>query len=99
MDQSKVDPNFTTYFNTPKIRTKFTLGSTEISDAILHSMFLLRYHNSYYWDSTFLNGQIPATWTFDAAMNFDDQELNSKVKIGAFWFYRKRLHDVAWFME
>jgi len=82
MDQSKVDPNFTTYFNTPKIRTKFTLGSTEISDDFSFNVSA-RYHNSYYWDSSFFSGQIPATWVFDAAMNFDVPELNSKVKIGA----------------
>ena len=52
MDQSKVDPNFTTYFNTPKIRTKFTLGSTEISDDFSFNVSA-RYHNAYYWDSTF----------------------------------------------
>ena len=45
MDQSKVDPNFTTYFNTPKIRTKFSLGSTEISDDFSFNVSA-RYHNS-----------------------------------------------------
>ena len=82
MDQSKVDPNFTTYFNTPKIRTKFTLGSTEISDDFSFNVSA-RYHNSYYWDSTFFSGQIPATWVFDAAMNFDAPQLNGNFKIGA----------------
>ena len=82
MDQSKVDPNFTTYFNTPKIRTKFTFGSTEISDDFSFNLSA-RYHNSYYWDSTFMSGQIPATWAFDAAMNFQVPELNGNVKVGA----------------
>ena len=82
MDQSKVDPNFTTYFNTPKIRTKFTFGSTEISDDFSFNVSA-RYHNSYYWDSTFMSGQIPATWAFDAAMNFQVPELNGNVKVGA----------------
>ncbi|RCL69450.1 MAG: hypothetical protein DBW75_03285, partial [Cryomorphaceae bacterium] len=82
MDQSKVDPNFDTYFNTPKIRTKFTFGSTEISDDFSFNVSA-RYHNSYYWDSTFMSGQIPATWAFDAAMNFQVPELNGNVKVGA----------------
>ena len=82
MDQSKVDPNFDTYFNTPKIRTKFNFGSTEISDDFSFNVSA-RYHNSYYWDSTFMSGQIPANWAFDAAMNFAVPELNGNVKVGA----------------
>ena len=40
-----------------------------------------RYHNAYLWESTFLNGMIPDVWVFDAAMNFNVTELNSKIKI------------------
>ena len=82
MDRSNIDSNFDTYFNTPKIRTKFTFGSTEISDDFSFNVSA-RYHNSYYWDSTFMSGQIPATWAFDAAMNFQVPELNGNVKVGA----------------
>ena len=82
MDQSKVDPNFDTYFNTPTVRTKFNFGSTEISDDFSFNISA-RYHNSYYWDSTFMSGQIPANWAFDAAMNFAVPELNGNVKVGA----------------
>ena len=82
MDRSNIDSNFDTYFNTPKIRTKFTFGSTEISDDFSFNVSA-RYHNSYFWDSTFMSGQIPATWAFDAAMNFEVPELNGNVKVGA----------------
>jgi hypothetical protein len=30
-----------------------------------------------------MSGQIPATWAFDAAMNFQVPELNGNVKVGA----------------
>ena len=82
MDQSKIDPNFTTFFNTPKIRTKFSIGSSNISDKFGFNV-AARYHNAYQWDSTFFSGQIPATWALDAALNFDAPELNGKFKVGA----------------
>ncbi len=82
MDRSNIDPNFDTGFNTPKVRTKFSLGSTELADNFAFNVSA-RYHNAYLWESAFLNGMIPAVWVFDAAMNFNVPELNSKVKIGA----------------
>ena len=59
LDRSNVDPNFETVFNTPKIRTKFSLGSTELSDDFAFNVSA-RYHNAYMWESTFMDGQIPA---------------------------------------
>ena len=87
-DRSNVDQNFETGFNTPKVRTKFSLGSTELSDDFAFNVSA-RYHNAYMWESTFMDGMVPAMWTFDAAMNFDVPELNSKVKIGAVNFTGK----------
>jgi len=88
MDRSNIDPNFETGFNTPKVRTKFSLGSTELADNFAFNVSA-RYHNAFMWESSFLNGMIPAMWTFDAAMNFDVPEINSKVKIGAVNFTGK----------
>ena len=68
-DRSNVDPNFETGFNTPKIRTKFSLGSTELSDDFAFNVSA-RYHNAYMWESTFMDGMIPAMWTFDAVPRF-----------------------------
>ena len=82
MDRTNVDPSFETGFNTPKIRTKFSLGSTELSDKFAFNVSA-RYHNSFMWESSFMDGEIPANWVFDASMNFDVPELNGKVKVGA----------------
>ena len=76
------------YKRQPKVRTKFSLGSTELSDDFAFNVSA-RYHNAYMWESTFMDGMVPAMWTFDAAMNFDVPELNSKVKIGAVNFTGK----------
>ena len=82
MDRTNIDPSFETGFNTPKIRTKFSLGSTELSDKFAFNVSA-RYHNSFMWESSFMDGEIPANWVFDASMNFDVPELNGKVKVGA----------------
>ena len=82
MDRSNIDPNYDTGFNTPKVRAKFSLGSTQLADNFGFNVSA-RYHNAYQWESAFLNGMIPDVWVFDAAMNFNVPELNSKVKIGA----------------
>ncbi|GIS25569.1 MAG: hypothetical protein CM15mP126_8120 [Gammaproteobacteria bacterium] len=35
------------------------------------------------WESSFLDGMIPANWVFDAQLSFDAPELNGKFKVGA----------------
>ena len=88
MDRSNIDPSYETGFNTPKIRTKFSIGSTELSDDFAFNVSA-RYHNAFMWESSFMDAMIPAMWTFDAALNFDVPELNSKVKVGAVNFTGK----------
>ena len=82
IDRTNIDPDFETGFNTPKVRTKFSLGSTELSDKFAFNVNA-RYHNSYMWESSFLDGMIPANWVFDAQLSFDAPELNGKFKVGA----------------
>ena len=82
LDRTNIDPDFETGFNTPKVRTKFSLGSTELSDKFAFNVNA-RYHNSYMWESSFLDGMIPANWVFDAQLSFDAPELNGKFKVGA----------------
>ena len=82
LDRTNIDPDFETGFNTPKVRTKFSLGSTELSDKFAFNV-TARYHNSYMWESSFLDGMIPANWVFDAQLSFDAPELNGKFKVGA----------------
>ena len=82
IDRTNIDPDFETGFNTPKVRTKFSLGSTELSDKFAFNVNA-RYHNSYMWESSFLDGTIPANWVFDAQLSFDAPELNGKFKVGA----------------
>ena len=82
MDRSNIDPNYETSFNTPKVRGRLSLGSTEISKNFGFTLSA-SYHNAFLYESTFADGIIPANWIFNASMSFDVPELQGKVKIGA----------------
>jgi outer membrane receptor protein involved in Fe transport len=82
MDRSNIDPNYETAFNTPKVRGRLSLGSTQIGDNIGFNVSA-SYHNSFLYESTFADGIIPANWTFNASMNFDVPELDGRIKVGA----------------
>ena len=82
MDRSNIDPNSETSFNTPKVRGRLSLGSTEIGDNIGFNVSA-SYHNSFLYESTFADGIIPANWIFNASMSFDVPELQSVIKVGA----------------
>ena len=82
MDRSNIDPNYSTSFNTPKVRGRLSLGSTEIGDNIGFNISA-SYHNSFLYESTFADGIIPANWVFNASMSFDVPELDGRIKVGA----------------
>ena len=82
MDRSNVDPNYETSFNTPKVRGRLSLGSTEIGDNIGFNISA-SYHNAFLYESSFADGIIPANWIFNASMSFDVPELQGIIKVGA----------------
>jgi len=69
-------------FNTPENRAVVTLGSTELAENFSFNV-TAKYHSNYTWfQPGFMDGVIPAKTTFDASMNFDLPEFNSRVKVG-----------------
>ena len=82
MDRTNIDPNYETSFNTPKVRGRLSLGSTEIGDNIGFNISA-SYHNAFLYESTFADGIIPANWIFNASMSFDVPELDGRIKVGA----------------
>ncbi len=82
MDRTNIDPNYETSFNTPKVRGRLSLGSTEIGDNIGFNVSA-SYHNAFLYESTFADGIIPANWIFNASMSFDVPELYGRIKVGA----------------
>ena len=82
MDRSNIDPSYETSFNTPKVRGRLSLGSTEIGENIGFNVSA-SYHNAFLYESGFADGIIPANWIFNASMSFDVPELQSVIKVGA----------------
>ena len=82
MDRSNIDPNYETAFNTPKVRGRLSLGSTEIGDNVGFNVSA-SYHNAFLYESAYADGIIPANWIFNASMSFDVPELDGRIKVGA----------------
>ena len=58
MDRSNIDPNYETSFNTPKVRGRLSLGSTEIGKNFGFNLSA-SYRNAFLYESTFADGIIP----------------------------------------
>ena len=82
LNAENADPDFVSYFNTPPVRVKLQLGSTELSENFSFNLSA-RYHNEFLWEGTFGSGMIPENWTFDASVNVNVPELKGSIKLGA----------------
>jgi outer membrane receptor protein involved in Fe transport len=74
-------PDFSTNWNTPEHKVKVQFGNTNIFDNVGFNV-AWRYFSDFYWESTFGNGDVPATHVIDAQINFTIPKLNSTIKIG-----------------
>ena len=82
MEFDNPNADFEAGFNTPENRAVVTLGSTKLADNFSFNVSA-KYHDNFMWQqSGFIDAMIPARTTFDASMNFDLPNLNSKVKVG-----------------
>jgi len=74
-------PDFATYWNTPEHKVKVQFGNTNILENVGFNV-AWRWFSDFYWESTFGNGDVPATHVIDAQINFSLPKLNSTIKIG-----------------
>jgi outer membrane receptor protein involved in Fe transport len=77
----KIPADYLNDFNTPKVR--FNLGVTGrriIKNAGFNINY--RWQDSYFWQSSFATGAVPAFGTLDAQVNFKLPLYNSMIKIG-----------------
>ncbi len=74
-------PDFSTYWNTPEHKVKVQFGNTNIFDNVGFNV-AWRWFSDFYWESTFGNGDVPATHVIDAQINFAIPKLKSTIKIG-----------------
>jgi len=74
------DPTFISYFNTPKHRVKMSLTN----NSLLKNLGVgvnWRWSDTYKWESSFADGQIPSISVFDAQVSYSIPYLKSVVKL------------------
>ncbi|MDO3693729.1 TonB-dependent receptor plug domain-containing protein [Wenyingzhuangia sp. chi5] len=79
-DQSQ-DPDFETSFNTPEHKVKVSFGNTNFYKGLGFGINA-RWQDAYYWESSFIDGQIDARTLLDAQIMYDIKSWNSNIKIG-----------------
>ncbi len=80
-DQSQ-DPDFITSFNTPEHKVKATFGNTELFKNFGFNV-AWRWSDTYLWEATFGDGQIPAYHVVDAQISYTAASIKSAFKLGA----------------
>jgi outer membrane receptor protein involved in Fe transport len=80
-DQSS-DPDFRPGFNTPKHKFKAYLGSTHVTDNVGFNINY-RWADTYYWQASFADGDIPSFSVLDAQVNYRIPDSKKVLKVGA----------------
>lgn len=75
-------PDFRTSFNTPKHKVKLSFGNTDVFEN-LGFMVNYRWSDTYYWQSSFADGQVPAFSVVDAQVSYKLPSIKSMLKAGA----------------
>lgn len=75
-------PDFKTNFNTPEHKVKASFGNTELFKNFGFNL-AWRWSDTYFWQATFGDGQIPAYHTVDAQINYSIPSIKSTFKVGA----------------
>lgn len=79
-----VPAGFRAFFNAPKYRTNVSVGNTGFGKKKLVGFNLMwRWQESFFYESDFIQGQLPAYHTVDASVNFKAPKIKSVIKVGA----------------
>lgn len=81
-DFEQDDPEFRAGFNTPKHKFKASFGHTELVKNFGFNLSY-RWSDSYFWQSSFGDGNIPSISVFDAQLNYTVPKIKSMFKVGA----------------
>lgn len=74
-------PDFRTNFNTPKHKVKASFGNTALFENFGFNINY-RWSDTYFWQATFGDGDIPAYTVLDAQVNYSVPSIKSIFKIG-----------------
>ncbi|WP_250433390.1 TonB-dependent receptor [Hanstruepera flava] len=75
------DPDFRTSFNTPEHKVKVSFGNTNVFKNFGFNT-AWRWSDTYFWQATFGDGQVPSYNTFDAQLSYTIPKLKSVIKVG-----------------
>ncbi len=75
-------PDFRTNFNTPEHKVKANFGNTDLFKNFGFNV-AWRWSDTYYWQATFGDGQIPSYHSVDAQINYSVPSIKSTFKLGA----------------
>lgn len=75
-------PDFRTNFNTPKHKVKISIGHTEVYENLGFKVNY-RWSDSFLWQASFADGQVPAFSVVDAQVNYKLPKYRSMIKAGA----------------
>jgi hypothetical protein len=79
-----VPAGFRAFFNAPKYRTNVSIGNTGFGAKKLVGFNLTwRWQEAFFYESDFIQGQLPAYHTVDASVNFKAPKIKSVIKVGA----------------
>lgn len=81
-DFEQDDPEFRASFNTPKHKFKASFGHTELVKNFGFNVSY-RWSDSYFWQSSFGDGNIPSISVLDAQLNYTVPKIKSIFKVGA----------------
>ena len=80
---TEANPDFRTNFNTPEHKVKGSFGNTELFKNFGFNV-AWRWSDTYEWEASFGDGQIPAFHVLDAQINYRAPKfLKSTFKVGA----------------
>ncbi|WP_108867651.1 TonB-dependent receptor [Aquimarina aquimarini] len=76
------DPDFRTNFNTPKHKVKATFGHASLFKNFGFNTSY-RWSDSYFWEQSFGDGEVPSFSVIDAQINYKIPKLKTTLKAGA----------------
>ena len=85
---------FVTSFNTPKWATNISFGNREVIKNVGFNV-VGRWQDSFYWESTLANGDVPSYIAVDAQISVKLPDLYSNLKIGATNLLNNRYYQYA----
>ncbi|HSK14465.1 MAG TPA: TonB-dependent receptor, partial [Phnomibacter sp.] len=81
---NNVPPGYRAFFNAPKLRTNVSLNNDGLGSKKLVGFFIAwRWQDELFYESDFIQGDLPAFHVVDASVNFKVPKAKSLIKVGA----------------